>query len=700
MQIWHPIPFVRLLLPFAFGIVAAIAWGTPLKELIFILTGLLAAYLLYLFIPRHYKSYKYRWVSGVLINLILFLSGYQLTLIQTARFRPDDISHHATADKAIIRITEPVEIKERSIKVIARPLLVCDSVTWKKVTGKVMLYFEKDSLAAGLEYGDCMLIQTTLQPIQPPLNPAEFDYRRHLSFKGIYCQAFVKKENWEVLRKEGGHPVKALGIGLRKKFLVILEENGLGGKEYAVASAILLGYDENLDAEQRRQFAGAGAMHILCVSGLHVGIIYLVLSGMLGFMQKKRWLRVARTLMLLMSIWFYALVTGFSPSVLRASTMFSFIIIGSSLSRKPNIYNSLAGSAFLLLAINPYMITSVGFQLSYLAVLGIVTIYRPVYTLFIPDNWLADKIWSLSVVSLSATLATFALTTFYFNQFPNLFAVTNLIAIPASTLILYTGILVLITSPLSFLSNLLAQVLTWVIRVLNFSVGWIEGLSFSTLKGLYLNSLELFLVFLVCFGVVMILLQQKRSHVLITLAGFCILMVSFSFRKAGQLTQQKLIVYHVPRSSAIEFINGRKELLLADSAMLVDDSKTEYHIRGYRTRSGIRKAETVFRDQPQIQKEWIMKSGHFIWCGNKIIALIDPEFELLPTAPKMRVDYLILTGNPRLKMEDICRVFEFSEVIFDSSNAFWMIDQWKKECEEHQIVYHAVSEAGARVIEL
>jgi competence protein ComEC len=628
------------------------------------------------------------------------LSGYQLTLMHTARFRPDDISHHATAEKVIIRITEPVEIKERSIKVIARPLLAFDSVEWKKVTGKLMLYFEKDSLAAALEYGDCMLIQSALQTIQPPLNPAEFDYRRHLANKGVYCQAFVKKADWEVLRKHQGHPVKALGIGLRKKFLDILEESGLGGKEYAVASAILLGYDEHLDSEQRRQFTGAGAIHILCVSGLHVGIIYLVLSGMLGVLKRKKGLRMVRTFVLLLAIWFYALVTGFSPSVLRATTMFSFIIIGSSLSRKPNIYNSLAGSAFLLLAINPYMITAVGFQLSYLAVLGIVTIYKPVYSLITPTNWLLDKIWSITAVSLSATLATFSLTTFYFNQFPNLFAVTNLIAIPASTLILYTGILVLITSPVDFISNLLAQVLTWIIRVLNFSVGWIEGLSFSTLKGLYINSLELFLVFLICFGVVMILLEQKRSHIMITLAGFCVLMLSFSFRKAEQLAQQKLIVYHVPRSSAIEFIKGREELLLADSSMLVDDRKIEYHIRGYRTRSGIRRAETVFRDQPLIEKEWIMKSGHFIWFGNKIIAVIDPDFQLLPTDRKMRVDYLILSGNPGIKMEDICSAFDFGEVIFDSSNAFWMIDKWKKECEEQQIVYHAVSEAGARVIEL
>jgi competence protein ComEC len=700
MQIWHQVPFVRLFLPFVTGIVVAIFLNVRVEGIPLLIAGMLVVYLVYVIIPRKNKPYRFRWISGMLINLILLLSGYQLTILNTPRFRPDDISHHTDAEKLVIRITEPVVRKERSFRVIARPELAFDTAGWKNVSGKLMLYFEKDTLATGLEYGDRLLVQTSLQAVQSPLNPAEFNYKRHLSNKGIYCQAFVRSDDWVVLEQKRGNPVRALGIGLRDRFLRILEASGLGGREYAVASAILLGYDEHLDTEQRRQFAGAGAMHILCVSGLHVGIIYLVLGGMLGFMKRKKWLRITRTIILLLSIWFYALVTGFSPSVLRASTMFSFILAGNSLNRKPNIYNSLAGSAFLLVAVNPYMITAVGFQLSYLAVLGIVTIYKPVYSLIIPGNWLPDKIWSITVVSFSATLATFSLTTYYFNQFPSLFAVTNLVAIPAATLILYSGILVLATSPLPFLSDLFAELLTRVIRVLNVSVGWIEGLPFSTLKGIYLTTPELILVILVCISVMLVILNRRRRDVLTGLAVVFVLMLFFSFRKAERLSQQKMIVYHVPKSTAIEFIKGKEDLLLTDTLLMGDERKIEYHIRNYRTKSGIRKPENMILNQAVVQKDWIMKSDHFIWFGNKRIVLVGPMFEALPCGEKMEVDFLILTGNPGINIEDLCRVFDAGEIIFDSSNAFWRIEKWKTECEENRIAYHVIPEMGARLIEL
>ncbi|OQX80487.1 MAG: hypothetical protein B6D61_01860, partial [Bacteroidetes bacterium 4484_249] len=388
MKIWHQYPFIRLVIPVIIGIISAVYLDLPLFIPSSLLTGIIVIYAIIIFVFSKKVGYKLRWISGALINIFILLAGYQLTILNTPKFDRQNIINYSTlSDKFLIQVTEPVAEKPNSYKVVANALLFKDSIEWKKISGKIILYFEKDSLVRDIEYGDQLVIHTRLNEVKPPQNPGEFNYKKYLSNKGIYHQGFVKCGQWQILKRNTGNPVKAFGIALRNKFLEIFESNHLTGREFAVASAILLGYDDKLDADQQREFSGAGAMHILCVSGLHVGIIYVILSNLLIFLNKKRNLRIIKVFVLLILIWFYALITGFSPSVLRASTMFSFIIIGQSMKRKANIYNSIAASAFLLLVINPYIITQVGFQLSYIAVLGIVTLYRPIYILLIPDNW-------------------------------------------------------------------------------------------------------------------------------------------------------------------------------------------------------------------------------------------------------------------------------------------------------------------------
>lgn len=696
MKFWHQYPFVRLIIPFIAGIFAAIVIDLPMFIPFWILIGILIVLIFQVFIFSKRISYKFRWITGLAVNTLLILFGFEITVMNTPKFENQNISK--VADKSnvfIIQVSEPVSEKPNSYKVIAKALQFKDSLCRRKTTGKLILYFEKDSLVRKIGYGEILIIQSYLNEVSAPQNPGEFNYKKYLSNRGIYNQGFVKSGEWQVIDKNTANPLKALGINLRTKFLKILEENNIKGKEFAVVSAILLGYDDKLDSEQLREFTGAGAMHILCVSGLHVGIIYLILNSLLSFLNKKRWTRFIKVVLLLLLIWVYALITGFSPSVLRASTMFSFIIVGRTMKRKANIYNILAASAFLLLVINPYILTEVGFQLSYIAVIGIVMMYKPVYNLFIPDNWLLRKIWQMTVVSIAATFATFPLSLFYFHQFPSLFLVTNLIAIPSSMLIIYAGILVLLTSPVPLVSVFFAKILSGIIWFLNFSVSSIEGLPFSTIRGISIHSVEMILIFGLTISLMLLFIQKRKSFLFYAFACLIILMFFFSYKSFKNQNRRRIVVYSINKASAIDLIDGKEDFFLTDSLLINDIDKIAYHIQNNRWKSGIKNVVKFHVDNKQIIKQNFYKNKNFIQFYDKRLVIINPEFRFYPTQNKMKVDYLVVSQNPDIKIAELTESFDFEQLIFDSSNRYWKINKWIEECSKTSVEYYDVKRQGA-----
>ncbi|MEZ5196593.1 MAG: ComEC/Rec2 family competence protein [Bacteroidales bacterium] len=434
-------------------------------------------------------------------------------------------------------------------------------------------------------------------------------------------------------------------------------------------------------------------MHILCVSGLHVGIIYVILNNLLLFLNRKRLLRITKVVLLLLLIWTYALITGLSPSVLRASTMFSFIIIGNSMKRKANIYNSLSASAFVLMIFNPFIITQVGFQLSYLAVFGIVMLYKPIVNLFIPGNMVVRWIWQISVVSIAATLATFPLSLFYFHQFPNLFLLTNLVAIPASMLIIYTGILVLIFSPLPILSGLVAKILAGIIWILNFMVNRIEGLTFSVSKNIYINGMEMIIIFGIGISLLIVSLQGKKKYVFPLLVCASLLLISFTYRNYTSLNQKSIVIYNISKTSAIDFISQKSDFLLADS--LLTPNKMEYHINNFWTAQKVRN-HSRFELMDSIRTSSVFfKLNNFIQFHDKRLILINRDFPVIAFPQKMRVDYIILSGSPFLKIEELNACFVFDKIVFDASNSLWMVNKWKEECKESGIDFYDVKTNGA-----
>jgi competence protein ComEC len=702
MKIWHQYPFVRLVFPFVAGIASALYFNFPFTfSLLPVILTLVIIYGIMVFLFYRKISYSNRWVNGLLIHLLLFCSGYEIARLKTASVNPQNISHFSVRQSAmLVQVNESVIERPNSYKVVVSVLHIKDSLSWRPVSGKVIFYFEKDSTVQKIKYGDRLIVQTTLNPISPPMNPGEFNYKRYLANRGIYNQGFVKSGAWQILASNKGNLIKAYSLEVRTNFLRTLESNGIKGDEFAVASALLLGCTDYLDADQMKEYAGSGAMHILSVSGLHVGIIYLFLNILLYFLNKKRLTRIIKVFLMILLIWIYALITGFSPSVLRASLMFSIIISGELITRKINTYNTLAASALLLLFLWPYLITDVGFQLSYLAVFGIVWLYRPICNLFTPSNRVIRLIWQTSAVSIAATVVTFPLTIFYFKQFPNLFLITNLIAVPLSTIIIYTGIVVLAASPIQPVSVFFATLMSKMIWLLNNSIHFIEGQSFAVARELHINTFEMMLLFLLILTVSTFLITRARRYLFFTISLMAVFFFSSTIRNFNNQFQQKIVAYNINKSTAIDFIDGKKGVLVTDSTLVNDESKLGYHIQNNRISSGIHVKEGIISTDQDLRVKHLFKRGNFIRFFNKSLVLIDPTFKFHPTPTKPKINFLLLSHDPDITISELATTFEFDLVIIDNSNAYWKTQQWIKECQESGIPFHSVRNDGAWIMQI
>lgn len=703
MNFWHQFPFVRLITPFIFGIISAVSLGQEIHIPLFVFGVLFIIILLIVFIPNIFFSFKYRWVFGLVIFALLYLSGFELTVRKSQKFKQSHVFQLPVEKRNyIVDVIEPVSQKQNSYRVIIDIRSVETEDKWEYSRGTVILYFQKDSLSKEIRYGDRIVLNANFIETKPPQNPSEFNYKRYLENKGIYHQAYIKSGTWEILSKENCNKLLAFALSIRNNLFKILERNNIRGNEFAVVSAILLGYDDKLDKELVKEYSGAGAMHILCVSGLHVGIVYLLLNSMLFFLKKFRYGNNIKAVVLILLIWFYAMLTGLSPSVLRASTMISFIIIGKSLNRQTNIYNSLAASAFLLLIINPFIITNVGFQLSYSAVIAIVMLQQPMYKLWIINNWLGDKMWAITTVSIAAQIGTFPIALLYFHQFPNYFIITNLIVIPLSGFIIYAGFLVLIFSPVHFISLVFSKILVGMVWFLNQSVKIIENLPFSTVKGISISFTEMLIIYFILISLIVFFLQKRKLFLFYALACAAVLLSMVSVKKYSHINQRKFIVYNINKSSVYDFINGRKNCLMADSLFTDNENKFLFFVQNNWWDMGLKhNAKFNLKDTLFYQDGFpLYKRGNFIGFFDKRIVIVDKKFYCCPNTKKFEVDYLIIANNPEVKISDLVKLFNTKQIIIDSSNSYWKVNKWKKEAKKLNINIYSIFDSGAYVVDI
>lgn len=435
-------------------------------------------------------------------------------------------------------------------------------------------------------------------------------------------------------------------------------------------------------------------MHVLSVSGLHVAIVYIVFSWLLFFLDKVKHGNIIKATLLILFLWFYAALTGLSPSVLRSAAMFSFIVVAKAFNRHTNIYNTLAASAFLLLIIDPYLIMDVGFQLSYLAVIGIVFIQPKIYDWFDIDNRILDEVWKITTVSIAAQIATFPLGLLYFHQFPNYFLLSNFIVIPVSTLIIYTGIALFVFAKISVAAIYLAMGFNCCVWFLNASVKTMEQWPCALLKGISITGFETALIYLLIILFFYYFNKQKFNY----LAGaFCItitILCSQIIEQHQQFEQKKLIVYNIPKTNAIDFIDAKSNVLLTNKTFATNERGLLFHVKHNWWDLGINDTK-IISDSIQTKNLWI--KNNVIRFYDKRIIIVDKNKLFSETLP---VDFLVISHNPPIHISDLLKKYHPNKIIFDSSNYNYRITKWKKECAMIHQPYYSVQDEGALVVNL
>ena len=707
MNIWHQYPLVRIYFALASGIAMAMLPGA--NELFWMpATGIIL--IAVIITGTNYKwsqSHKLRWLFGILVNAFIFLLGFNLLILHKDLLHRDNFDSIKGKHSIIAVVDESPVVKENVCKMVLRVKATACKDGYKLVSGRIMAYFKKDSSSLLLRYGDLLIIGTTPQSIEGLRNPGAFDYKKYLAANNVYHQVFLRKEEWIKLDVGKGSAIIALAIKIRDRFMAIFRQNGVSGKEYAVASALILGSSDLLDPETRREYAGSGAMHILSVSGMHVAVIFAVLNTLLAFMDKRRGLKIVKAILLVFCIWFYAAITGLSPAVLRAAWMISLVIIGTTWRRQANIYNVLAASAMIITLADPQIIINAGFQLSYIAVLGIVAIEPWIYRLWSPRWWITDWVWKLVAVSIAAQVATFPLAFFYFHQFANYFLFTNLVAIPVSSFVIYSGIAVLLTSPIHIISSLLAKIMTGLLIFMNSSIRFIEQAPGSVTRNVPFSFLMLILVYLFILCLFRLWVSRKKTFLFLSMILACSVALLNAVNQDNWQKQNQFVVYAVKNHTSFCFISGKQAVLFSDSAAAGDSMLIGYTMRPHWVSKALNNVDVLVvgaqtsRYKPSyLLNGACVSQGNYYQFGKTRVALISEKPNKYHKRAKLNVDYLIIRNIKGLKVADILSTYSAGELIFDSSVPKWKSLKLAEECQLLGQKFYSVSTAGAFIAEL
>jgi competence protein ComEC len=506
---WSKAPFVRLLITLITGIV--LQWQLPLSfEFLLTILGIALSIIIIYFLISVKLKYRFSYFNGVGINFMMALLGGILVWVNDVRHNNNWIGkHYSDSSNVIVTIEEPLVEKTNSFKALTTVNSVYLNNKFRKSEGKIIIYFKKDSSLNQLHYGSQIIFNKPLQEIKNSGNPGTFDYKQYSLFQGITHQVNLSPTEFEILSTENKNWFQQFIFDCRHWVVTTLKKFIHGEKEQGLAEALLIGYKDDLDKNLVQSYTNTGVVHIIAISGMHLGLIYLLLLWLTKPIKRKK-LQWFRAFLILLCLWLFTLLAGAQASVVRSAVMFTFIVFAKAIDRQTSIYNTLASSAFVLLCFNPFWLWDVGFQLSFAAVVSIVTFYRPVYNWFYFSNKSLDFLWKIIAISIAAQILTTPVSLYHFHQFPVLFLLTNIFAVPVSSAILFLEIAICAFSwfhPLAKLLGIITQFLIW---CMNSYIERIETISFSLWNGFSISILQTVLMLVASTAICFWLMEKKK----------------------------------------------------------------------------------------------------------------------------------------------------------------------------------------------
>lgn len=603
------------------------------------------------------------------------LVNYQLRIPQ---FQAYHFSKHISEEKLYtlkLTVQEVLKPNSYSEKYLAEVL----SLDERSLDGRMLLYLPKGDSTRIYSPGDKIIVQGQISTIKPPLNPHQFNYAAFMQLQNVYHEMRLDHQYVKQI-PERSLSIKGYGLEIREQMIRKLDSSVFGSEEKSIIQALILGQRNDIDPNLYRSYAAAGAIHILAVSGLHVGIIYFLLLTML---RPLRWLpfgKHIRIVLLVILLWGYAILTGLSPSVTRAVTMFSFFALAQLLNRPTNSINTLFLSLFFLLIWNPKWLLHVGFQLSYVAVFFILWIQPILHRIYTPKFYLDKMIWSILTVSVAAQLGVAPLSIYYFNQFPGLFLLSNLVILPFLSLLVCFGIVIVILLSLDLLPDWLAATYNYLIGTLNRFVSWVATQDAFLFQEIHFSFLILIGTYVLIIGMLRCGYNFSTNRFRFALGSLLIFLLVLFLNKF-RTTVSDLTIFHKTGESLITIRQGHELKLLKGDTSIAYSKK--YPIRDYRTAIGSK----------DYSEE---KLPDILSYKGRIIIVIDST-SVYPRAQEVAM--VLLRDNPKIHLDRLIDSLQPGRIIADGSNYRSFVKRWRKTCIKRKLLFHFTGDRGAFILE-
>ena len=667
-------PLARMTIGFLTGILVAYYFKpTPsfVFELLFIASCVFV--IAYFFSKRNAANAIY---FGLATYFLAFGIGASTQIIHTDSFQKSNYIHEKSIFDKPQLISVAIKEKLRSSAYNDRYIVLVNQIDGKKKSGRILLNVRKDSLNHSFEIGTHLQIKGSLYQNSPAKNPNQFDYGKYLENKQIYAQMYADASDIKmgsIMEKD----IWYYTAKLRTKIIRNLEKTHFNKAELHVAIALILGQQQDISPEIIRDYQFAGAVHILSVSGLHIGFILLFVTFILKPFPNTRRGSFIKLIIILLSLSSFGFIAGLAPSVLRSVTMFSFVAIGMYLRRSTNIFHTLLVSMLLILLFQPSFLFDVGFQLSYVALFFILWLQPLLSQLWLPKTIISKYFWDILTVSFAAQIGAFPLSIYYFHQFPGLFFVTNLVIIPFLSLIMGLGVLVMVLAAFDTIPLFLVQFLEWSIFILNKIINSIASLEQFIIQDIPFNWQLLLSVYVLLITMIIWLKKPSFNRLVLAMMTLIVFQITYFQTRWTIQNQMELVIFNTKKSSLIAERNGENITVYANDSLLKSVSKNKtfasYSMGNFSSLKAKKRLQNL------------------IYFNGKKILIVDS----VAVYPKnSRPDIVVLTQSPKINLERMLQNLKPKMVVVDGSNFRTIQKLWKATCLKNKIPFHATGEKG------
>ncbi|CAN1569954.1 ComEC Predicted membrane metal-binding protein [Flavobacteriaceae bacterium] len=626
------------------------------------------------FITKKKKSFSL--LFGIATYLFAFSIGATTQLVHSDLYQPTNYIH--TKDIFTKNHTFKVTLREKlkSSYSNERYIALLNSIDQKKATGKILLNIRSGKLNHFFAIGSRLKINSILFKTTPQKNPNQFDYQKYLENKQIYAQLYTDSNEIK-LSSDTVQDIWYYAAQLRTRIIQNLEKSNFNRKELNVAVALIMGQQQDIDPEIIQDYQYAGAVHILSVSGLHIGFILLFVTLLLKPFSNTKKGAFIKLIITLTALFLFGILAGLAPSVVRSVTMFSFVAIGNHLRRSVNIYHTLLVSILLILLFQPSFLFDVGFQLSYIALFFIIWLQPLIDQLWKPKNKVQKYIWDILTVSFAAQIGTLPLSIYYFHQFPGLFFVTNLIVIPFLSIIMGLGVIVMVLAAFNYVPFYPAKFLEFCIYFLDKIINTIASLEQFVIKDIPLNMSLLLSGYTLIIAIILWFKKPSFKRLTFTLLVIIVFQLTSIKTKWDIQRQNELVIYDTKNKTLITERIGDKVTLYSNDRQS-KDSKSITVVKSY-----------LIGNFCQLNHQIGLQN--LVYFKGKKILILDSS----TVYPKrVQPDIVLLTQSTKINLDRFLQNIKPKIVIADGSNFKTIQKFWKASCKQQKIPFHATNEKG------